>query len=201
MGDAAQAMLTGAACSVCGQFFDEENGFPCLCADCWTGDDELPKSEQPLAGERRSKRGPSYAEFEGLAERAGFRHAMRSETHWQAIAPGDKGQILNYWPTRGKFLIDGRDGRNAKVQFGTPAKAIGRLEMAAEKRLAPPARSPESIPIPIGLTKRELFAAMAMFLSDDNSQSARTRARNAVADADALIDALAKPKESPDVPV
>jgi len=46
MGEAADDMLEGRACAICGQFFKDpeedntiyEHGYPVACKDCWTQD-------------------------------------------------------------------------------------------------------------------------------------------------------------------
>lgn len=35
MGELAQDMILGLSCSLCGYYFEAENGFPVLCTDCW----------------------------------------------------------------------------------------------------------------------------------------------------------------------
>ncbi len=35
MGQIANDMIDGLSCQWCGIYFEEENGFPVLCDDCW----------------------------------------------------------------------------------------------------------------------------------------------------------------------
>lgn len=48
MGEIADDMIEGRACSLCGMYFTEENGFPVLCEDCWEDGSELQRSFHPL---------------------------------------------------------------------------------------------------------------------------------------------------------
>ena len=38
MGEIADDMIEGACCSLCGEYFEEEHGYPVACEDCWEPD-------------------------------------------------------------------------------------------------------------------------------------------------------------------
>lgn len=40
MGEMADAIIDGECCQVCGQYFEEEQGYPCTCEECG-GDTKL----------------------------------------------------------------------------------------------------------------------------------------------------------------
>ena len=35
MGDVADDIMDGASCALCGQYFEEEHGYPVVCRECW----------------------------------------------------------------------------------------------------------------------------------------------------------------------
>lgn len=43
MGEAADALLDGEQCLICGEFFDNDAGFPCVHEVCWNELDEADK--------------------------------------------------------------------------------------------------------------------------------------------------------------
>ena len=43
MGEMADDMIDGAACELCGMYFEEEHGYPVICKDCWK---DLTKAER-----------------------------------------------------------------------------------------------------------------------------------------------------------
>ena len=43
MGEAADDLIDGVCCSLCGAFFEEEHGYPVICNECWNG---LSKAER-----------------------------------------------------------------------------------------------------------------------------------------------------------
>lgn len=45
MGEIADDMIDGACCAICGQYFEEEQGYPCACSDCFDEDCGYPLSE------------------------------------------------------------------------------------------------------------------------------------------------------------
>lgn len=38
MGEMADDIIGGYCCALCGQYFDEPIGYPCVCPECWTFD-------------------------------------------------------------------------------------------------------------------------------------------------------------------
>lgn len=38
MGEIADSIIEGECCALCGQFFEEAQGFPCVCAECYEFD-------------------------------------------------------------------------------------------------------------------------------------------------------------------
>lgn len=38
MGQHADDIIDGACCALCGQFFEQEHGYPVACFDCWDED-------------------------------------------------------------------------------------------------------------------------------------------------------------------
>lgn len=37
MGQIADDMVKGVCCCLCGQFYEEEHGYPAVCNECWDG--------------------------------------------------------------------------------------------------------------------------------------------------------------------
>lgn len=48
MGEIADDMIAGLACSECGMYFTKKNGYPVLCDDCWDDESELSQSTHLL---------------------------------------------------------------------------------------------------------------------------------------------------------
>ena len=48
MGEICNAMLEGRICSLCGQYFVKEHGYPVLCGECWCEDATEAEAIHPL---------------------------------------------------------------------------------------------------------------------------------------------------------
>lgn len=46
MGEQADMIIEGECCALCGCFFEEEQGYPCVCIDCYEPDCGYPNSEE-----------------------------------------------------------------------------------------------------------------------------------------------------------
>ena len=38
MGEIADDMIDGVCCALCGEYFEEAQGYPCACSECWDTD-------------------------------------------------------------------------------------------------------------------------------------------------------------------
>jgi len=51
MGEMADDMIDGACCSLCGVYFEAENGFPVVCCACWKDVGKRAKGDPPITEE------------------------------------------------------------------------------------------------------------------------------------------------------
>ncbi len=128
MGEAADDMIYGLACQMCGEFFDDvingedEPGHPRTCDRCLPS--RKPR-QQSATGAASRKTPPVLTE----AHKAlGFR--VCSDWHWQAMTPAGR---LNWWPTAGKWQL------GADIFLGDEA-ALGAFmaRLAAASDIRPP---------------------------------------------------------------
>lgn len=48
MGEIAEDMIEGACCSICGQYFEDEHGYPVACEECFDPNCGYQKSTEEL---------------------------------------------------------------------------------------------------------------------------------------------------------
>jgi len=49
MGEIADDVISGAACSWCGVYFTEEHGYPVICKGCWRGSEPEERADMNKA--------------------------------------------------------------------------------------------------------------------------------------------------------
>lgn len=112
MGEAAEMMLDGTCCQVCGEFLlnDDPAGYPVTCAGCG-GDDGLSQMGNGEGKKRRKKRQrqrQNRKRRERLSEELkenGSLWWFLSDHHWRRII---KDVSLDYWPSTGVFSYKGK---------------------------------------------------------------------------------------------
>lgn len=109
MGEAAEAILDGDCCQICGEFFldDESHGYPRSCSGCESGH----RANQPTgksARKKRQKKRQSARKVERLVETAksGDLDTWKkcSIYHYQKTI---NGVLVNWWPSSMKCMFDG----------------------------------------------------------------------------------------------
>jgi len=48
MGEVADAMIDGSCCAICGQYFENDHGYPVACKDCWEPDCGYQKATEEI---------------------------------------------------------------------------------------------------------------------------------------------------------
>ncbi len=115
MGEAAESMLEGECCQECGEFFhDDSPGYPRSCAGCGGSAQGGGRSEGKRRREKRRRLRRAAERKERLKATSGEGWKKHTPFHWSRTFKALK---LDYWPSTGRFQIDGIIYEGDPVQF------------------------------------------------------------------------------------
>jgi hypothetical protein len=100
MGEMAEYLLNGDDCQVCGEYIGEGDGIPRTCAGCGGRGDGSGKRERRKR--QRQRRAQRQREQLRNANLDGWEKL--TDYHYRRTIDG---KIVNWWPSTGKWSIDG----------------------------------------------------------------------------------------------